>query len=530
MATHGTVKPFNEQSDDWPTYIERLIHYFIANDVQEEAKKRSILLTVCGATTYKLIRSLAPDGLDSMSYADMVKLVKDYYNPKPSPIVRFHFNSRSRAQGESIASYVAALRDLALHCDYGDRLSEMLRDRLVHGVNHKSIQRRLLAEPHDLTFDKAFSLAQVLEAPERNAKVLDKNAAAVQDTPSSLTVNQTRSSSSTQATDSRKRPADTAKRPIACYRCGGPHLATQCRHIQTECRSCKKRGHLARVCRSAKSTPNKTTNYITNTDSTAEAVVGEATSGSDSDSESYDMFTLSSDGTSPFRVDVLLNGVPVQMELDTGASLTIINETTYNQVQQQSSVPQLQPTQHVLKSYSGHSIQLLGHLDITVRYGGTQVNLPVHVVGGGGPNLMGRDWLSHFDVDLKGLQSIISVTTDQQLSELLEKYSSVFTADLACVSDSTVALSVNENARPRFYKPRPIPHTLKEKVELELESLRGASGNGGNGKRERKAGTESGNGKLKRKRKWSSIVLSTHCALLMWYIQYLPAILFCSDD
>ena len=247
---------------------------------------------------------------------------------------------------------------------------------------------------------------------------------------------------------SRKRPADTAKRPIACYRCGGPHLATQCRHIQTVCRSCKKRGHLACVCRSAKSTPNKTTNYITNT------------GGSDSDSESYDMFTLSSDGTSPFRVDVLLNGVPVQMELDTSASLTIINETTYNQVQQQSSVPQLQPTHHVLKSYSGHSIQLLGHLDITVRHGGTQVNLPVHVVVGGGPNLMGRDWLSHFDVDLKGLQSINSVTTDQQLSELLEKYSSVFTADLGCVSDSTVALSVNENARPRFYKPRPIPHTL----------------------------------------------------------------------
>ena len=41
-----------------------------------------------------------------------------------------------------------------------------------------------------------------------------------------------------------------------------------------------------------------------------------------------------------------------------------------------------------------------------MRYGSTQVNLPVHVVGGGGPKLMGRDWLSHFDVDLKGLQSI----------------------------------------------------------------------------------------------------------------------------
>ena len=45
MATHGTVKPFNEQSDDWPTYIEHLQHYFIANDVLEVSKNCSILYT-----------------------------------------------------------------------------------------------------------------------------------------------------------------------------------------------------------------------------------------------------------------------------------------------------------------------------------------------------------------------------------------------------------------------------------------------------------------------------------------------------
>ena len=89
------------------------------------------------------------------------------------------------------------------------------------------------------------------------------------------------------------------------------------------------------------------------------------------------------------------------MELDTGASLTVINKTTYNHILQQSALPQLQPSQQVLKSYSGHSIQLLGHLDVPVRYGNTQLTLPVHVVANGGPNLMGRDWLSHFDVDLK---------------------------------------------------------------------------------------------------------------------------------
>ena len=59
---------------------------------------------------------------------------------------RFKFNSRIRKSSESIAEYVAELRKLALHCDYKDALSEMLRDRLVCGVNDDRMQRRLLSE------------------------------------------------------------------------------------------------------------------------------------------------------------------------------------------------------------------------------------------------------------------------------------------------------------------------------------------------------------------------------------------------
>jgi len=120
MATHGSMKAFNAQVDDWSIYVERLQHYFIANDVTDAGKKRSILLTVCGTPTYKLLRSLVKDGnLDTRcgigsgharltSYDDLVKLLKDHYNLKTSVIVRrFHFNTRTRTSGESIASYVA---------------------------------------------------------------------------------------------------------------------------------------------------------------------------------------------------------------------------------------------------------------------------------------------------------------------------------------------------------------------------------------------------------------------------------------
>jgi hypothetical protein len=66
---------------------------------------------------------------------------------------------------------MAALRAIGLHCDYGDRLSEMLRDRLVCGVNHKGITDKLLSTP-DLTYEQAMTLAQSLENSEKDAEKL----------------------------------------------------------------------------------------------------------------------------------------------------------------------------------------------------------------------------------------------------------------------------------------------------------------------------------------------------------------------
>jgi len=58
MATFGTSE-FVEVNEDWTEYEERLGHFFLANGITEEAKKRSIPLSVCGAKTYRLIRNLA---------------------------------------------------------------------------------------------------------------------------------------------------------------------------------------------------------------------------------------------------------------------------------------------------------------------------------------------------------------------------------------------------------------------------------------------------------------------------------------
>ncbi len=81
-------------------------------------------------------------------FEELVALVRDHHNRKPSVIVqRFRFNTGLRRQGETVAAFVAELRQLTKHCDIGISLDDMLRDRLVCGIEDSRIQRCLLAGP-----------------------------------------------------------------------------------------------------------------------------------------------------------------------------------------------------------------------------------------------------------------------------------------------------------------------------------------------------------------------------------------------
>ena len=239
MATHGNIGEFDRGAEDWAAYCERLEQYFLANDVEDADKQRAILLSVCGAGTYQLIRNLAaPDKPSEKTFGAIVTLVRDHHNPPPSAIVqRFKFHSRSQRDGESIAEFVAELRRLSEHCRFDDTLDAMLRDRVVCGVRDARVQRTLLAKP-DLTFKVAFQLSQAAEVAEQNAK--DLQAPAGSETVHAVTTN--RSSS--------HRSADKASptRTGECYRCGGKHGASTCRFREAECFVCGEEGHLARMC------------------------------------------------------------------------------------------------------------------------------------------------------------------------------------------------------------------------------------------------------------------------------------------
>ena len=83
----------------------------------------------------------------------------------------------------------------------------------------------------------------------------------------------------------------------------------------------------------------------------------------------------------PFVVTVKINGSELPIEVDTGASLSIISESTYHSL---IAPPEHKSTDLTLCTYTGESIVVLGSLEVDLSYEDKMFILPLLVVQGSG--------------------------------------------------------------------------------------------------------------------------------------------------
>ena len=105
METIGKIEEFDPKKEDWPSYVERLGHFFTANGIDEEAKKKSVFLLVIKPSAYKLTQSLvSPCKPGDLEYKDLVDTLEKHYNPVPSETVqRYKFHTHFQEPSESVA-------------------------------------------------------------------------------------------------------------------------------------------------------------------------------------------------------------------------------------------------------------------------------------------------------------------------------------------------------------------------------------------------------------------------------------------
>ena len=98
------------------------------------------------------------------------------------------------------------------------------------------------------------------------------------------------------------------------------------------------------------------------------------------------VLTVTHTPSRPITVQMELNGQCVSMELDTGASVSLMSHST-----QQRLFPEerLEKSEVRLTTYTAEPISVLGVMNVRVRYGDYCGMHPLYVVPGDGPSLLG---------------------------------------------------------------------------------------------------------------------------------------------
>ena len=91
------------------------------------------------------------------------------------------------------------------------------------------------------------------------------------------------------------------------------------------------------------------------------------------------------------------------MELDTAAAVTIISEKYFKEFFENTP---LSRSELLLQTYSGDRLTVLGTMNAVVQYEQQTQELPLTVVAGDGPSLLGRDWLQHLTLNWKKINTV----------------------------------------------------------------------------------------------------------------------------
>ena len=461
MSQFGKLPEYHSDTEGIAAYLERVELFFAANDVAEN-KRVAIFLSSVGGKTYSLSRDLlAPDKPSTKSLDELFVALKTHYAPQPIVIAeRFYFHKRNQTVNESIADYLAALRQLATHCAFGNFLDDALRDRLVCGLRSSAIQKRLLSEK-DLTLTTAVKLAQSMEAADANVTKLQIGEA-------SAPINRT----------------ETATKKT-CYRCGGhSHAPGDCRFREYTCNKCKKKGHLAKMCRKpdqaempspppqkGRKPPqagaqhkSRNSRQYRQTNTIREPIAEDTIA---------PLFNVNGKSANPITVALDVNSKKLSMEVDTGAAVSVISEETRAHLFPSMKV---KDTSVILTTYTGEQMAVAGEVTVTVIYRQKQHLLTLCVVKGDGPSLLGRDWLYQLNLDIQGLwkTSVVypqSADATTQRDRLLSKYDEVFRDKPGEINTFEATLHLKESAVPKFCKARTVPFALKEAIKQELNRL-----------------------------------------------------------
>ena len=144
---------------NWESFKDNWENYVIATELEKKVAK---LISIMGQECYKIYKNLALSDAERKSSSTIIeKLTAEFESKRNIIYERYLYNSTIQETDESFDRFLNRLREHISHCKYA-ALEEMLRDRIVIGINNNNTRERLLRKK-DLDLDKAIHLCRTSE-------------------------------------------------------------------------------------------------------------------------------------------------------------------------------------------------------------------------------------------------------------------------------------------------------------------------------------------------------------------------------
>lgn len=476
-STNINFTPY--QSDESFNNFIRRLEVFLLLKYQSCDNKMKVYILLHSLTPLvhqQLYDLCSPENPLEKTYDELVKLLSDHIDPKPSKWALQHkFITRTQQTQESIMDFSLALKKMSVNCEFMCKCGNSIADQFlslqfIRGLLDNDIRTRLLQDQTRHTYNEIVQIASSMEMAKTESLLV--NDSGTSKNYNIHKVNKFNNNLATYTFNNRtlmnSKSAERLKFENLrgrCYRCGSTtHRANHCKFKDKICNQCKKEGHLAKVCLQPKMNAGNDTHNVTH-----------EVDSIDDEFETHEIHNIIGQGkdSDKFVIKIRIEGNPVEMELDTGASVSSIS---YNDFKNLNIVNKIFKTKATLKTYTGEPIYPKGVSFVNCcTYNGNKSFIgKVYIINKPVDPIFGREWMRQIGLDKKinctDIKSLSQCSTPQ-LDDLLGEFSDIFNEEIGVIPDEIGHFQLIDDAVPIYCKPRVVPYSLKDKIEQELSRL-----------------------------------------------------------
>ncbi|KAK3775954.1 hypothetical protein RRG08_043639 [Elysia crispata] len=361
----------------WKAWNETMVLYInLAMKSNTEKERYQAVLYIIGEEGRAMHKTWIFPEEEQEKVEPLLKKFEEYCMPKTNvTLERYKFNSRYQKGEELIDEYLTELKKLSQNYNFGLLENELLKDRIVVGVNSTTLKERILRE-YDLTLEKALDICRAHEQSSTGLKMINPQQTVEVDALHFKKKEKNENARSRY--QKRNLTGRQENNTEICSRCGSRHGPWNCPVYGKNCRICQKPNHFAKQCRSRKL--DQIYDAVDETSESDEEVGLGAISAKHLDA-------VIDQKSAPWTVDLKIQRSYVTFKVDTGADITCITNKTYEKLKRK---PSLKRSQIQLTSPGGH-LKVTGEFVTKTHRQGSDYEFKIVVLNNKeGSNLLSR--------------------------------------------------------------------------------------------------------------------------------------------